>query len=55
VSYKCEIANSKIWLTANPVIHEIPSTTIGLAVSQKLICYLQFNTCNWTGDQKSTV
>jgi len=39
------------------MIHEISSTIIGLAVMKqtKVICYLQFNTCNWIGDQQSTV
>jgi len=26
-----------------------------ISSQQKVICYLQFNTCNWTGDQQSTV
>jgi len=55
-SVKLQIANY-FWLTANPIIREISSTIIGLAVMKqpKVICYLQFHTCSWTGDQQSTV
>ena len=43
-SVKLQIANY-FWLTANPITVCHP----------KVICYLQFHTCNWTGDQQSTV
>jgi len=56
-SVKLQIANY-FWLTANPIIHEY-SSTISYRISSheaaKVICYLQFHTCNWTGDQQSTV
>jgi len=51
-SVKLHIANYFL-LTANP-INEISSTIIGLAVSKSNL-NLQFNTCNWTGDQQCNV
>jgi len=52
-SVKLQIANY-FWLTANPItLLEIMYNRI--SSQQKVICYLQFNTCNWTGDQQSTV
>jgi len=50
---KLQIANY-FWLTANPIIHDLKYHN-RISSQPKVICYLQFHTCNWTGDQQSTV
>jgi len=41
-------------LTANPIIQDLKYHN-KISSQPKVICYLQFHTCNWTGDQQSTV